>query len=382
MVGRRLLLAVAATLALAIAFTVGFEWRSTAYTPPPPPRPVAPESVRSQVVDDLETLYYKRVPAATLRLGTVQAILNALHDPYTTYLSKNLYRSVMASEQGGYTGFGLALEGSQRGLLVTRVMPGMPGGEAGIRPGDVITSVNGTSVATVSVVRALDLISTSQTRVHLVVVRQSGARQAVTLVPRVIPEPVAIRRQYVFDHQRYEYLRLLGFPSDVAAIVRRDAELAVRDHDRGVVLDLRGNPGGLLDQAVDVVRVFVNQGPIVSIYGLHEPRQFYAADGSAVSGLKLAVLVDRSTASAAEVVAGALHHFGAALVGTRTFGKGTVQSIERLSNGSGLKLTVARFVLPGNLVIEGHGLHPNIAVARAGERRWASLLAALKALAA
>ena len=382
MVGRRLLLAVAATLALAIAFTVGFEWRSTSYTPPPPPRPVAPESVRSQVVDDLETLYYKRVPAATLRLGSVQAILAALHDPYTTYLSKNLYRSVMASEQGGYTGFGLALEGSQRGLLVTRVMPGMPGGEAGLRPGDVITSVNGTSVATVSVVRALDLFSTSQTRVHLVVVRQGGGRQAVTLVPRVIPEPVAIRRQYVFDHQRYEYLRLLGFPSDVAAIVRRDAELAVREHDRGLVLDLRDNPGGLLDQAVDVVRVFVNQGPIVSIYGLHEPRQLYAADGSAVSGLKLAVLVDRSTASAAEVVAGALHHFGAALVGTRTFGKGTVQSIERLSNGSGLKLTVARFVLPGNVVIEGRGLHPNIAVPRAGERRWASLLAALKALAA
>ena len=367
-------------MALAFAFTAGFEWRSTSYTPPPPKRPAPPESIRNQVVDDIESLYYTRVSTTTLRLPSVRAILGGLHDPYTTYLPPALYRSVMASENGGYTGFGLALQGSERGLLVTRVMPGMPGGQAGIRPGDVITSVNGTSVAAVSVVRALDLITGSQSRVRLIVVHQGGQPQAVTLVPRIIPEPVAIRRQYVFHHHRYQYLRLLGFPSDAAAIVRRDAKLALRDHDTGLVLDLRGNPGGLLDQAVAVVRVFVDQGPIVSIYGLHEPRQLYSADGSAVRGLKLAVLVDRSTASAAEVVAGALRHFGATLVGTRTFGKGTVQSIEPLSNGGGLKLTVARFVLPGNLVIEGRGLRPDVRVARAGVHRWASLLAALKAL--
>ena len=381
--GRRFLLVACAAVALGASFASGFEWRERSYTPPPPIKPHPKQTLRGQVVDDLTDLYYARLPPAVLRQRSVAAILAALHDPYTTYLPPALYRSVMASEDGGFAGVGLTLQSAQRGLMVTRVLPGMPGGMAGIRPGDVITSVNGTSLASLSFARALDLIATGGTRVRVAVVRQGGGDPVqVTLVPRLIPLPVATERRYVYHGHGYEYVRLYSFPTGSAQAVRRLAEQALRDHDRGLILDLRGNPGGLLDQAVGVARVFIGTGSIVTTYGLHEPRQVFSGAGDALHGLRLAVLVDGGTASAAEVVAGSLRHAGAILVGRRTYGKGTVQSIEPLSNGGGLKLTVARFVLPGNVIIEGRGLTPNLVVRASGRLRYEVVLAALRALAA
>ncbi|HUZ84670.1 MAG TPA: S41 family peptidase, partial [Gaiellales bacterium] len=263
------------------------------------------------------------------------------------------------------------------------VMPGMPGGQAGIRPGDVITSVNGSSVAALSFMHALNLIARGAGgQVHLVVLRRGGGGPVrVTLVPRLIPVPVVTATALTYDGRRYEYVRMFSFPNGSAVAVQRAVALAVRNHARGVVLDLRGNPGGLLAQAVAVARLFVGSGPIVTTYGLHEPRQVFSGDGTAVHGLRVAVMVDHATASAAEVVAGSLRHAGAVLVGRRTYGKGTVQSIEPLSNGGGLKLTVARFVLPGDVVIEGRGLRPDVTVRGASRRKWATLLAALRELA-
>lgn len=380
--GRRFLLVACAAVALGASFASGFEWREQSYAPPPPTRPHPIQTLRGQVVDDLTALYYTRLPAGALRGRSVAAILAALHDPYTTYLPPALYRSVMASEDGGFAGVGLTLQSAERGLMVTRVQPGMPAGSAGIRPGDVITSVNGTSLASLSFARALDLIATGGARVRVAVVRQGGGVPVqMTLVQRLIPLPVATARRYVYHGHGYEYVRLVSFPVGSAQAIRRLAERALRDHDRGLVLDLRGNPGGLLDQAVGVARVFIGRGPIVTTYGLHEPRQVFVGAGDALHGLRLAVLVDRGTASAAEVVAGSLRHAGAILVGRRTYGKGTVQSIEPLSNGGGLKLTVARFLLPGNVVIEGRGLTPNLVVRASGRQRFQVVLAALRALA-
>ena len=149
------------------------------------------------------------------------------------------------------------------------------------------------------------------------------------------------------------------------------------------MLDLRGNVGGLLDEAVQVTRVFQDSGVVVTMQGLHEPMQIYTAGEVAVSRMPMVVLVDGSTASAAEVVAGSLQRAGRAIVvGSRSFGKGTVQAVQPLERGGALKLTVAVFRLAGGTQVNRRGVMPNIsAVDRPATRADDALMAALRALA-
>ena len=351
--------------ALLAAFAVGFELRSHALSTAAGPAKV---SLRAQVLDDLEAYYYTALPHAAYRGRSVAAIVHALHDPYTRYLPPSAYRELRGAESGTYSGVGLALERERRGLLVTASIPGLPGRAAGIRPGDVITTIDGTSLASLSYRRALDLIGgRAGQAMHLRIIRGRGRPVTLTLVRRPIQLPYVTSRVIDGGGMRICLIRLLSFPATAAAQVRQIAAVAAKRHEP-VILDLRGNPGGLLSQAVAVVRVFAQKGVVVTTRGLHEPPREFVADGTAVGRLRLAVLINRGTASAAEVVTGALRaDAGAIVVGRRSYGKGTVQAIEPLPGGGALKLTVARFTLPGGVVVENRGIRPDIGVvARAG----------------
>lgn len=339
-----------------------------------------PIGLRQQVLADLRDQYVATLPAAAYRAHTVGGMLRTLGDPYTRYLTPFEYLELREGEAGSYGGLGLSLARANRGLVVTASQPGLPGRIAGIRAGDVITSINGSSLASLPYRKALALIAGAPgSSVRLGVSRGGAALpHQLMLVRSAITIPAATTRRIEFHGAHFRYVRLLDFETHTAARVRKLAAQAVREHDRGLVLDLRGNPGGLLTEAVGVVRVFVSSGAILTTVGRHEVRQEFTANHTSVGALRVAVLIDGQTASAAEVVAGALRAHGAIVVGRRSYGKGTVQSVVPLPGGGALKLTVARFLLPGGVTVEGRGVRPTVpALAGSG-----AVAAALRALAA
>ncbi len=377
---RRTILFFGASVAIASSFAVGFEVRSHYSSAPAPPAP-APIGLRQQVLADLRDHYVTSLPRAALSAHSVAGVLRALGDPYTRYLTQFEYLELRESEAGSYGGLGLSLARAQRGLVVLASQPGLPGRIAGIRAGDIITTINGSSLASLPYRMTVRLIAGAPgSRVRLGVSRGGAALpRQLMLVRSAVTSPAATTRRVAFRGSHFRYVRLVDFETRTAARVRQLAAQAVKEHDSGLVLDLRGNPGGLLTEAVGVVRVFVDSGAILTTVGRHEPRQQFTANHTAVGALRVAVLIDGETASAAEVVAGALRAHGAIVIGQHSYGKGTVQSVLPLPGGGALKLTVARFMLPGGVVVEGRGVRPTLAVPAGGR---SLLIVALHALAA
>jgi carboxyl-terminal processing protease len=383
--GHRPYLVVAIAAGLAAAFATGFELRSRSLGPDAAPPPVRHVPLRSEVSAVLRAHYYAPLPARVLGAPTLGGMLRRLDDPYTEYLSPGDYRLLRDAEEGAYTGIGVTVLHAPGGLLVTSSIPRLPASRAGLRAGDLITTIGGTSLASLSYRRALDLIAGDEGTPVSLRVRPSdgGPAMRVTLVRRSIAEPVVASRIIHRGGASYQYLHLFGFPASAAHSVRRLAQEAVRRHAAGLILDLRGNPGGLLSQAVAVSRVFVDSGVVVTTEGLHEPSQSFYANGTAVGKLPLVVLIDSSTASAAEVTAGALRiGDGAVVVGERSFGKGTVQAIEPLVGGGALKLTVARFLLAGHVRVDGRGILPDVRLPTGEHGTSAFLRKALRVLTA
>ena len=366
--GRRALIWMVAAAGLGVSFAAGFEiHQQSAVSPssqPEPPSRLARVPLRDEVLGELERFYYRTLPPGVSGAPDVPTMIAGLDDPYTEYLSPADFHELQRSEAGSYSGVGVALTSGRRGLVVTASLPGLPAQRAGIQPGDVITTIDGTSLASLPYGRAVELIhGTAGSRVELTLIR-AGSDELVhlTLERRPIQVPiVSVRSIRGRDGQRVEYVRLPGFPQNAAEVVRKLAQLARDRGAAGLVLDLRGNVGGLVSEAVGVAGVFVDRGVVVTTAGLHEPEQVFSAEDDAVRGLPVVVLVDGATASAAEVVAGALQRQHCALVvGSRTYGKGSVQAVHQLSNGGALKLTVATFRLAGGSPVDGRGIRPDV----------------------
>jgi carboxyl-terminal processing protease len=384
--GRRTLIWVVAAVALLTAFFGGFELHSRSVSRVAGLAPDAQAAtIRDEVVTALQRSYYRPLAPKVLHAPTVHGVLEALNDPYTQYLAPAAYRGLLADEQSSFSGVGLALTRTRGGLLVTISLPGMPASRAGIRSGDLIVAVDGRRVSRLSYEAAVDLLrGAAGSKVALTVRRPRRTDPLrLKLVRRAMRLPIVFRRTVRFHGRRYEYLRVPGFVTGTGDSVRNSARRALRERRAGMVLDLRGDVGGLLDEAVQVARVFQGSGVVVSTRGLHEPMQIYSAGAGAVSRLPMVVLVDGSTASAAEVVAGSLQRAGRAIVvGSRSFGKGTVQAVQPLQRGGALKLTVAVFRLAGGARVNRRGVTPDVAaVDRPGTRADDALLAALRALA-
>ncbi|MBW3592655.1 MAG: S41 family peptidase [Actinobacteria bacterium] len=377
----------AVLLLLGAAFATGL--LLTRPDAPVPKRVAIPESrLLDEVRRELTSRYYRPVPRRVLREHTVEGLLTALDDPYTEYLNATEYGQLRDETEPTYSGVGLSVEPSKRGLLVRSAFRG-PAREAGISRGDVIVAVDGRRVGNLAFDRALTLFQgETGTKIRLTIRRERGAERQVTVVRQRVSTPTIRSRLLGRRGGKVGYVRLLSFPTNASERVAAATRRLVAGGARALVLDLRNNPGGLLSQAVGVASLFQKAGVVCTTEGRNQPPRVLEVTGDALyPNLPLVVLVNRGSASASEIVAGALRDHGRATVlGERTYGKALVQTIRELSNGEALKLTTAAFVTPTGLSLD-RGLRPDVhavdhPTTRADEAVAAARRALLKQLAA
>jgi carboxyl-terminal processing protease len=371
---------VIATLALVAALCVGIYIGANPNTPVigvlkdvvAPDRTTIPtDQVQSLIEDE----YYRKVPDARLTDGSISGMVRSLKDPYSHYFDPRQNKEFEQAISGSYTGVGMAVNQNNqhgRGLVVSITYPGSPAHAAGLKPGDVITRVNGRSIAGESTEAAVTRIKGPEgTRVTLTVASprgghggRLGAARDLTLTRRAIEIPVAEGRLFKRRGRRVGVVALSSFTDNAGALVRRQVDRLKKQGADSWILDLRGNGGGRLDQAVEVSSVFLPNGMVVATDGRSRPRKVYdAIRRDFRTTAPLVVLVDKGSASASEITSGALKYRDRALiVGTRTFGKGVFQEVTELKNGGAVSLTVGRYELPGGHYITKAGLRPDLTV--------------------
>jgi carboxyl-terminal processing protease len=290
--------------------------------------------------------------------AAIEGMLEALDDPYAVYFDADAFRQFSQQLDGTFSGVGLMLEDTPDGPVVVSVLPDTPAERAGIEAGERIVSVDGRDVTDLPLQAIVNLVTGEPgTTVTVGFADGSEGDREIELTRAEIDLPL-VDAELLDDG--VGHVQLLGFSQGAAERAREAVEDLVAQGAEGVVLDLRRNPGGLLNQAVDVTSLFLDDELVVSVREAGGEERNLHADGGEYEDLPLVVLVDQGTASASEIVAGALQDAGRAeIVGTPTFGKGTVQTVRDLDDGSGVKFTTAEYFTPSGDSIEGTGVRPD-----------------------
>jgi carboxyl-terminal processing protease len=324
--------------------------------------------VVQEAIDDVRSDYYRKVPRRKLADEAIRGMVKSLDDRFSTYFDPTEYRRFQDVQNSEFSGVGITVTQDPRGLRVSQVFPGSPARKAGVRRGDVIVAVDGTTLRGRTQDQSVALIKgRNGTGVTLRMLRDGKARE-VNLTRRTIEVPVVSSRVRTEDGRKVAVISLSQFSSGARAELYAAIRRAQSQGAKGIVLDLRGNGGGLVTEAQLVASAFLPDGKIVTTKGRSVPTRTLQATGDPVAGkTPLVVLVDRDTASASEIVAGALQDRGRAkLVGTNTFGKGVFQQVIELSNGGALDITAGQYFTPngrnlgGQGVDQGSGLSPDL----------------------
>jgi carboxyl-terminal processing protease len=323
------------------------------------------QAVRAELIDTIEDNFIREVDEDELQQRSFKGLVRALDDRFSNYLTPKEAAQFERGLSGKFEGVGMTVEEDPHGLKVLSVIEGSPAEDAEIHRGDLITEVNGRSIAGVdSNVSTARIQGPPGTEVRLRVVTLQPRRTRELEVERAeIDLPVARSRIVERDGTRLGEVRLFTFAQDgTHGQLRRHVERLLGRGAQGILLDLRGNGGGLLQEAVLVASIFIEDGRIVSTRGRSKPEREFDAQGDAISrDVEMVVLVDGGSASASEIVTGALRdRRRATVVGTRTFGKGIFQEVEQLSNGGVLNLTVGSYYLPGGENISDKGIEPSV----------------------
>jgi carboxyl-terminal processing protease len=322
-----------------------------------------------EALDTIAENYYRPVDRGELLDKGLAAGIESLDDRFSAYFDPKAYREFEQATHGAFEGVGMNVAEAKRGLRVVTVFEDSPAERGGIRAGDLITAVDGDSLAGKTSEQATALIKgRAGTSVTLSVVTGKAAPREVALRRARVDVPVVEAAMRRSGGTEVAHVQLAGFTSGAHGEVRKAVDELLDDGAEGVVLDLRNNGGGLLNEAVLTSSIFIGDGTIVSTKGRARPRRVFEATGNPIdSDIPVVVLVNRQSASASEIVTGALQDRNRAeVIGTRTFGKGVFQEIRRLSNGGALDITVGEYYTPkgrnlgGGGVTQGAGIQPDV----------------------
>lgn len=366
--------ALAFAVALVAVLAVGLWLGGHPQVLPEPLRDVfveEPAGLVGEAAEAIEDNYYRPVGEKELGNASLQGMVRELRrrhgDRFTEYFSPESLESFNQQIEGRFSGIGLSVVEVKRGLRVAQVFPRSPADEAGIEVGDTVVSVEGESIAGVSSTEATKKIKGPEGTEVTIGVRdgKTGKVRELTLVRAEVTLPNVSSRIERVNGTELGYVRLLTFSEEAHAQLGRAVEKVQEEGARGIVLDLRHNPGGLLGEAVRSASLFLPEGEVVvTTESRSQGESVHETGDGRISSLPLVVLIDRGTASAAEILTAALADNGdATVVGTRSFGKGVFQEEQPLANGGALKLTVGEYFTPNGVnLAESRGIHPDVKV--------------------
>jgi carboxyl-terminal processing protease len=320
--------------------------------------------VFTDCLEIIQKNYVEDVKSEDLINGAIEGMLNSL-DPYSSYLDPDMYRELQVETKGSFGGLGIEIAIKDGILTVIAPIEDTPAYRAGIKAGDKVLKINEESTKGLSLMECVKRMRGPKgTHITITIMREGFTQtQDITMIRDIIKVQSV---KFKTLEKGYGYLKLLEFQEKTSADARRALEALQKENPEGLhglILDLRNNPGGLLDQAVEVANLFLDKGVIVTIKGRNEEDKtvFNAKAEGTMPNWPMVVLVNQGSASASEIVAGALQDYGRAVImGSKTFGKGSVQTIIPLDDGSGIRLTTARYYTPKGRSIHEKGIQPDI----------------------
>ncbi len=314
-----------------------------------------------------------RLDTSTLSQAAIKGMVEALDDPYTSYLDAETHQLGLSNLEGKFEGIGAYVGIRDEQLMIIAPITDSPAAKAGIRAGDIILEINGRSTSGMSTTEAvLSIRGPKGTSVRLLILHQDETEPEEIEVVRAEIELSSVRFEMRGD---IAYINITHFSERTNEELSPVLQSITQEAATGIILDLRSNPGGLLQTVVDVASRFLKEGVVVNVVDNQgEHTATIVKPKGVVTDLPLVVLVDSYSASGSEVLAGALQDYARAIIaGTRTYGKGSINTLHQLKDGSGLYITTARWLTPNGRLIEGEGIDPDYELELKGEDaiQWA-----------
>ena len=308
-----------------------------------------------------------RLDTNTLSQAAIKGMVEALDDPYTAYLDAETYQLALTSLEGKIEGIGAQVAVKDEQIMIIAPIADSPAAKAGIRAGDIILEINGRSTSEMSLAEAvLTIRGPKGTSVRLLILHQGETKPEEIEIVRAEIELPSVRFKMIGD---IAYINITYFSERTKEELFPVLHSITREAAMGIILDLRSNPGGLLEAVIDVASYFLKEGVVVNVVDNQgKSTALRVKPNGVATDLPMIVLVDSYSASGSEVLVGALQDYArATIAGTTTYGKGSVNILRQLKDGSGLYITTARWLTPNGRLIEGEGLYPDHELELAGE---------------